>query len=237
MEKLGIIGGTGPESTLAYYRQLNYGYQKRLSCQDVFPSMTIESINIYEMLRGIEQQDWHGTVRLLAAAVDHLKGAGATFATLSAITPHIVFDKLQKVSSLPMTSMLQLTAQCCVNCQYQRPLLLGTSFTMANNFFINVLVEAGIDVRLPNPAQQAFIGAKIMNELEKGQFKDSTRDQFINLINEIQRTNGIDSVILGCTELPMLIKQDNLQLPVLDPMQIHIQYLLDRMTSHISNNE
>lgn len=57
MEKLGIIGGTGPESTLAYYRQLNYGYQKRLSRQDVFPSMTIESINIYEMLRGIEQQD------------------------------------------------------------------------------------------------------------------------------------------------------------------------------------
>ncbi|MFT8402078.1 MAG: aspartate/glutamate racemase family protein [Lentilactobacillus diolivorans] len=76
-----------------------------------------------------------------------------------------------------------------------------------------------------------------MNELEKGQFKDSTRDQFINLINEIQRTSGIDSVILGCTELPMLIKQDNLQLPVLDPMQIHIQYLLDRMTAHITNNE
>jgi aspartate racemase len=228
MIKLGIVGGTGPESTMVYYQKLNYGYQNKRQRHDVFPSMTIESINIYEMLNRIARKDWQGTVDLLNGAIENLKNAGASLATLSAITPHIVFRQLHEVSPLPLVNMLELTANYCVANHYKHPLLLGTRFTMDHDFFVTTLQQAGIEVSLPTTQGREFVGNKIMSELEKGLFKDDTKQAFIKLINQFDQ---IDSVILGCTELPILIKQSEVALPMIDPMQIHIDYLVNQMTT------
>lgn len=232
MEKLGLVGGTGPESTLMYYNELNYGYQKRLGIDNSFPKLTIESINIYEMLTSIEKNDLAETVNILVKAINNLYRAGATYASFTAITPHIVFDEVAQQSPIPLINMLELVAEKCVSQNYKRPLLLGTSFTMTRSFFIETLRKYDIDVVLPDQNNLLFVARKIMDELEKGIFKSETKEQFVKLIEEQQTVNQIDSVILGCTELPLLLNQDDTSVPLLNPVELHIEKILDNLTSN-----
>ena len=225
MKKLGLVGGMGPESTLPYYSGIVYGVQKKLG-RNEFPPLTIESVDVFKVLGLCGAQRYDELLQYLLAAVQNLAAAGAQFAALSANTPHIVFDELQRRSPLPLVSIIQATCNEAKRQGFTKLGLLGTAFTMDGTFFTAPFTSSGINVVTPTAEEKQYIGCKIADELELGVVKPETRQQFLTIIDRMQRQQGIEAVVLGCTELPLLFQGTLLPLACLDTMQIHINSLV-----------
>ncbi|QZN97118.1 aspartate/glutamate racemase family protein [Symbiopectobacterium purcellii] len=224
MKKLGLIGGTGPESTLLYYRKFVYEANQRTG-DTFFPNLTIESINVYDVLRMCSQKDYAGLTDYLAKAVRHLVAAGAEVAALTGNTPHIVFNELQASSAIPLVSIIDATCAEVKAQGLKKVGLLGTRFTMEADFFKRPFIEAGIDVITPMPNDIAVIAEKIHHELERGIVETQTRERFLAVIERMSKDEGIEAIILGCTELPLLFSGVQLAVPALDTVDIHIEAL------------
>jgi len=224
MKKLGLIGGTGPESTLLYYRKFVYQANKRKGPL-FFPKLTIDSVNVYDVLAMCEQQDYRGLVSYLEQAVHNLVAAGAEVVALTGNTPHIVFDALQARASVPLVSIITSVSQTICQHGLKTVGLIGTGFTMKADFFKKPLREAGISVITPAEHEMTFIANKIHDELEQGIIVPETRDKFIAIIERMAEEQGIEAIILGCTELPLLFEGINLPVTPLDTVDIHIDAL------------
>lgn len=230
MKKLGLIGGMGPESTIPYYHDIVYGVQKKTG-KDFFPPLTIESVNVFEVLQLCSKEDYDALTDYLLSAISHLVNSGADFAALTANTPHIVFDRLQNASPIPLISIVEAARDEAVRRGTHKLGLLGTIFTMTGDFFKKPFHDSGIDIIVPNVEEMDFINYKISSELEHGIVKKETLSIFQNIISHMKKENGIESVILGCTELPLLLNDSVSPVPCLDTMQIHIQALIDGIVS------
>ena len=226
MKKLGLIGGMGPESTLSYYHGINYGYQSR-NPQGSFPPLVLESVYIFEMLSFCRSKDYDGLTAFLLRAIQNTAAAGADFAALAANTPHIVYDRLQALSPLPLLSIVETTYREARLKGMGKLGLLGTAFTMEEDFFKKKFEENGISVAVPGPAERFSINSKIINELEFGVVKESTREEFLGIIRRMMEEDRVEGVILGCTELPLLFQGTPLPLPCLDTMELHISGIVD----------
>jgi len=229
MRKLGLIGGTGPESTIIYYKELTSGVQKRLN-RDEFPALTIESLSVFEVLRFCEQNNYDGLTSYLADAIRNLAAAGAEFAAFTGITPHIVFDEVAKCSPIPLVSMVETSCQYAVQKQYHRIALLGTLPTMQGNFFQKPFREAGIAVITPNEAERNLIGRKIETELEYGIVNEETQTEFTKIARRLIVEESAEAVVLGCTELPLIFDGISLSVDKMDVMRIHIDALISKIT-------
>ncbi len=229
MKKLGLVGGMGPESTIPYYHDIVYGVHEKLG-GDVFPELTIESVNIFKMLEYFKQEDYDGLTGYLMNAANHLIQGGADLVALSANTPHIVFDRLQELSAVPLVSIIEATRDEAVRTGYQRIGLLGTIFTMKGDFFRKPFEESGIEIVTPTDAEMTYLNEKIISELELGIVKEETLIDFQKVIRRMQAENGIEAIILGCTELPLLLNDEVSPVPCLDTMKIHINTLVEKMT-------
>lgn len=225
MKKLGLVGGMGPESTIPYYHDIVYGVQKA-SGKDFFPSLTIENVNVFEVLGLCGQQKYDELVEYLMKAINTLIGSGADFVALSANTPHIVFDRLQELSSVPLLSIVEAAYQEAAHRNYQKLGLLGTIFTMEKDFFKKPFLKNGINIIIPTKEERDYINHKIASELELGIVKEETLAEFQKIITRMKEENGIDAVVLGCTELPLLLNDNNSPVPCLDTMAIHIQAII-----------
>ena len=137
MKKLGLIGGIGPESTIEYYRSIEYGVQKK-SGQNFFPNITIESLNVFDVLNLCKNQDYDGLTDYLLNGINQLSAAGVQYAALTGITTHIVFDALSKVSPIPLVSMVDTASEFTKAHSYRKVCLLGTLPTMNGTFFSNL---------------------------------------------------------------------------------------------------
>lgn len=137
MKKLGLIGGIGPESTIEYYRSIEYGVQKK-SGQNFFPNITIESLNVFDVLNLCKKQDYDGLTDYLLNGINQLSAAGVQYAALTGITTHIVFDALSKVSPVPLVSMVDTASEFAKAHRYRKVCLLGTLPTMNGTFFSNL---------------------------------------------------------------------------------------------------
>lgn len=228
MKKLGLVGGMGPESTIPYYHDIVYGVHEKLG-GDVFPELTIESVNIFKMLEYFKQEDYDGLTGYLMNAANHLIQGGADLVALSANTPHIVFDRLQELSAVPLVSIIEATKDEAVRLKYQRIGLLGTIFTMKGDFFRKPFEESGIEIITPTDEEMAYLNQKIISELELGIVKEDTLRDFQKVIRRMQEENGIEAIILGCTELPLLLNDKVSPVPCLDTMKIHIQTLVEKI--------
>lgn len=228
MKKLGLVGGMGPESTIPYYHDIVYGVNEKLGGK-VFPELAIESVNIFKMLSYFKQEDYDGLTEYLMDAVNHLIQGGADLVALSANTPHIVFDRLQELSAVPLVSIIEATKDEAVRLKYQRIGLLGTIFTMKGDFFRKPFEESGIEIITPTDEEMAYLNQKIISELELGIVKEDTLRDFQKVIRRMQEENGIEAIILGCTELPLLLNDKVSPVPCLDTMKIHIQTLIDKI--------
>lgn len=226
MKKLGLVGGMGPESTGPYYMGIVYGVQKRMG-ERVFPHLTIESIDVFKMLRLCGEKAYDELTDYLLEAIENLAAAGADFAALSANTPHIVFDRLQARSPLPLVSIVDAAAEEAKRQKLQRVGLLGTEFTMNGAFFKKPFEDSGVQVYVPGEAEKELVNDRIARELELGIVKRETQEAFLNIIEGMQREHNIQAIILGCTELPMLFEGIELPLACLDTMQIHVEKLVD----------
>ena len=224
MKKLGLVGGTGPESTIPYYRGIVYAVQKQ-SGKKEFPPLVIDSIDVFHVMDYCARKDYGSLTAYLAASVKNLAAAGADFAALTGNTPHIVFDDLTRLSPIPLVSIPEAAADYAAAKHYKKLALLGTAFTMKEDFFKKPFRRKQIDLLIPDETEQALLQNLIENELELGIKKESTLHYFQQVISRL-KTQGAEAVILGCTELPLILNDNTSPLPCLDTMEIHIEKLV-----------
>ncbi|MDE6939994.1 MAG: amino acid racemase [Lachnospiraceae bacterium] len=226
MKKLGLVGGMGPESTIPYYHDIVYGVQKRIG-ENFFPNLVIESVNVFDILRLCDEQKYDELTNYLTQAIQNLIASGADFIALSANTPHIVFDRLQERSSVPLVSIVEAVCNETIRLDKHKVGLLGTIFTMKEEFFKKPFYSSKIEIMTPTTEEMEYINLKISSELELGIVKEETLQGFQKIIKRMQQEDGIEAVILGCTELPLLLNDEVSPIPCLDTMKIHIQRLID----------
>lgn len=224
MKKLGLIGGTGPESTLIYYRRLHESVQKAAG-ETVIPPMSIENLSAFTVFEYLDEGGVDKLHDYLLAGIRNLAAAGAEFAALSANTTHIVIDRLRETSPLPLLSSIDSTRRAVAESGAGSVALLGTEFTMVNDFLTGPLREDGVHVAIPDAEEVAYIQHKIATELELGVVKDDTREGFLKIINRLIADDAIELVILACTELPLLFPAGTLPVPGLDTIDPHIEDL------------
>lgn len=226
MNKLGLIGGTGPESTIEYYKGIEYGVQQK-SGRSFFPNLTIESLSMFDVLGYCGKQDYAGLTAYLLKGIRNLAAAGAQYAALTGITPHIVFEELSKASPIPLISMVDTARDYAAANGYKKICLLGTLPTMEGTFFQNSFAKRGIEVVTPNAEEKAYIGTKIETELEFGKVLPETQRMFKEIAERIIREEQVQAVVLGCTELPLIFGGVELPAPYIDVMRVHINALVD----------
>lgn len=226
MRKLGLVGGMGPESTVPYYHDIVYGVWERTKA---FPVLAVESVNVFDVLGLCSAERYEELTEYLLRAIRNLAAGGAEFAALSANTPHIVFDRLVKRSPIPLVSIVEATCEEAVSRQYRKIGLLGTRFTMQGAFFKEPFARRGIEIIVPDEEEMEYIGGKISDELEIGIVKQDTLEMFLQIIERMKREDGIEAIVLGCTELPLLLNDGVSTLPCLDTMKIHVRALVDEI--------
>lgn len=229
MRKLGLIGGIGPESTVLYYQKIVYGVQQRMK-KDFFPNLTIESLSVFAVLDYCRRKDYQGLTDYVAEGLAHLAAAGCDMAALTGNTPHIVFDALQKRSSIPLISMPVAACKEAQKRGYTSLGPLGTFVTMQESFFKIPFQEAGIRVSVPTDKEQEYVSQCIEKELEQGVVKKTSQDTLLAIVQRMQKEENVQAVILGCTELPLAFASLKTPIPTLDTMAIHIQELIDCIT-------
>lgn len=226
MKKLGLVGGMGVESTIPYYHDIVYGVQNKIG-KKFFPNITIESVNVFDVLGLCSEQKYDELTDYLMQAIKNLTTSGADFIALSANTPHIVFDRLQNISMVPLVSIVEATCNEAIRLNIHKLGLLGTIFTMTEDFFKKPFYNSNIEIITPTAEEMEYINLKISSELEFGVIKEETLQGFQKIIKRMQQEDSIEAVILGCTELPLLLNDEVSPIPCLDTMKIHIQLLID----------
>lgn len=225
MKAIGIIGGLGPESTVDYYQSIIKAF--RVEGSLAAPELIIYSVNIEEVLGLVAAKEWNHLVYLLVAKIKALHRAGADFAVISANTPHIVFDEVQAKSPIPLLSIVTATLNKAKDLKLKKVGLLGTKFTMAENFFAPPFSAQGITVVVPAPADQDYIHEKLMREIELGIIVDETRKGLLAVIERMIAQEEIDAVILGCTELPLILDNSEFDIPFLNTTAIHVESIVN----------
>jgi aspartate racemase len=227
MKTVGIIGGIGPESTIEYYRKIILSYLSR-QATGRYPRIIINSIDMKKMLDLIGGGQFDEVSRYLSGEVKKLENAGAQFGVLASNTPHIVFDKVRELSQLPLISIVEATCQKIIDSGLERVALFGTKFTMQGGFYNEILSENGIEVITPGEADQRFVHDKYMGELVKGIILDETRSGFIKLIEKMKIENNVQGLILGGTELPLILNADDVSgVRIFDTTEIHVESILE----------
>lgn len=226
MKKLGLVGGMGVESTIPYYHDIVYGVQNKIG-KKFFPNITIESVNAFDVLGLCSEQKYDELTDYLMKAIKNLTTSGADIIALSANTPHIVFDRLQNISMVPLVSIVEATCNEAIRLNIHKLGLLGTIFTMTEDFFKKPFYNSNIEIITPTAEEMEYINLKISSELEFGVIKEETLQGFQKIIKRMQQEDSIEAVILGCTELPLLLNDEVSPIPCLDTMKIHIQLLID----------
>jgi aspartate racemase len=222
MKILGMVGGLGPESTVDYYRRLIDTYRARRS-DGTAPSILINSIDMNRLVDLVIEGNLPGMVDYLAAEITRLASGGAMFAIVSANTPHIVFDDLRRRSPIPLISIVEATRDEAVRLGLRRVALFGTRFTMEGSFYPGVFAGGSVHLVVPNPDERSFIHDKYMKELVNGAFLTETHAAFLRLVDTLKARESIDGVILGGTELPLLITDvEHNGVKFLNTTQIHV---------------
>lgn len=227
MATVGLVGGLGPESTIDYYRRILDAWA-RVDPSSA-PSIVIDSLDVRQGLRLVEH-DRPGLIEYLFASLRRLAGAGVDFIAMTANTPHIVFDELAARSPVPLLSIVEVCAEEATRRGLRRLLLLGTRFTMDASFFPAVFARHGVGVVILDDADRAWVHERYVNELLKGDFRDDTRRQFVTLVARLRVEQRIDGVILGGTELPLLLTSPVIaDVPALDTTALHVAAIVRRL--------
>lgn len=234
MKTLGLIGGTGPESTIEYYRLLVAQYRQQADGHS--PPLIINSVDLKQMVEWMTAGNLAAVADNLTAAIEQLRRAGADLAALTANTAHIVFDEVQQRSSLPLISMIEATREEVQARDLKKVGLFGTRFTMQAPFYPSVFSRAGVGLVTPNDQEQNYIHEIYLGELLKDVFLPETRTRLLAIADEMIRRENIDGLILGGTELPLLLRGqeyvgENNGVPLLDTTHIHVDKLIAEMLS------
>ena len=231
MKTVGIIGGVGPESTIEYYRFLIEAYRER-SADGSYPPIIINSVNLQKFVDLITANKIEQFAEELVPEVEKLARAGSDFAVFASNTPHIVFDEVQRQSRIPLVSIVEATVERVKKLGFHKVGLIGTRFTMQGQFYPDVFSREGVGLVTPDETDREYIHTKYMNELLNNMFLPETRDCMVGIANSLRDDHGIEGLILGGTELPLLLRDAHgAQVPFLDTTRIHVDRIVDEMFS------
>lgn len=228
MKTLGLIGGTGPESTIEYYRLLTAQYREKAGGNS--PSLIINSINLKNMIEWMGAHEYDKVADCLVEAFDQLHRAGADFGALTANTAHIVFDEVQSRSKLRLISMIEAACERVQALGFNTVGLFGTRYTMQGPFYPKVFSRTDVKLVMPNEEEQAFIHEKYLGELLKDKFLPETRTALLEIADAMKARHGIEGLILGGTELPLLLRDEQHNgVQMLDTTRIHVDRLIKEL--------
>ena len=226
MQTIGLIGGMSWESSAAYYELLNTGVEKRVG--DLSSAKTImSSVDFAEVTRLQEAEDWDGVARILVEAAQGVERAGADFLLLCTTTFHMVAEQVTDAISIPVIHLADVVAQACVARGLDSVGLVGTSFSMSRDFFVDRLASHGLTVHVPEEKQRGVLDRIIYDELVHGRVVTKSRRTVVSLIDDLWDA-GAGGVILGCTELELLVRQADADIPVFPCTSLHVEAALDR---------
>ena len=231
MKAIGIIGGIAPESTIEYYRLIiaSYREQKR---DGSYPQIIINSIDMKKMLDLIAAKALAGVTEYLLGGVKKLAQAGADFGLLASNTPHIVFGDIQRQSPIPLVSIVEASCAATKALGINKVGLFGTRFTMQGRFYPEVFSKQGIALIVPTLDDQDYIHDKYMSELVNGVFLAETRERLLTIVDRLKEKDGIQGLILGGTELPLILRDvTDRGIPFLDTTRIHVERAVAQMLS------
>ena len=226
MKKIGLVGGTGPESTLMYYKELNSKIDEATGGKTM-PELSIESVNFRKAWEMVSSAQYKELADYLSEKVTVLAKSGAEIIALTAGTMHIVFNEIEKSTNVSLVSIPKAVCEEVLKRGYKKIGLLGTIFTMEQDYMKKDFLQVGVNVIVPDKADRELIAKRIYEELEVGIVKESTLQEFNEIIKNMQREHEIEAVVLGCTELPLLLNNGNCVLPCLDSVAIHIAKLIE----------
>ncbi len=221
MKKIGLLGGMSYESTIKYYDLILQKYYDRY--QDYYyPEILIYSLNFQKII-DYELGDDEGIyVKYLMTGINSLQNGGADYIVIAANSPHAVYDKLVQRSKVPILSIVEATAERARKEKLSKLLLLGIKFTMQSSFYQEYFENSGMEVIIPSETEQDVINQIIFDELVIGKFTNESKHLLLKIINDYK----VDGVILGCTELPLLLQQNDVNIKVLDTVEIHVEAAL-----------
>lgn len=229
MKILGLIGGISWVSTVDYYTLINQGVNEKLGGLN-FSECIIYSFNYAEIKKNNDTNDWEKTFQMVLKASNHLKSCVATSIVLCANTMHLIADRLEKEINIPVIHIATVTANEIVKNGIKKVGLLGTKFTMELDFFKSKLEEKGITAIIPDEHDREFVHNTIFDELGKGIVKPETKAKYLKIIEKLIE-NGAEGIILGCTEIPLIVKENDVKVPTFDTTLLHskaaIEFILN----------
>lgn len=226
MKTIGILGGLGPESTSAYYKEIISAFNNKYP-ELAYPEIIIYSANMNELMQIIKISAWSKLTEWLLTKIKKIHNAGAEFAVIASNTPHIVFDELKKFSPIPLLSIVEQTSNKAKKMRLKNIGLMGTKLTMESDFYQKPFIQMGMSVVVPTKNEQELIHHRLFSEIELGIFKDSTRNELLKIAERMVEQDKIDSLILGCTELPLILTKDEFGIPFLNTTAIHCESIIE----------
>lgn len=225
MKTIGLIGGTTWVSTLEYYRFLNEETNNRLGELNAAKCI-LYSFNYAEIDKLNKDENYKEITRLVINAAEQLEKASVDCLVLCANTMHMYVDELLKHTSLPLIHIADAAAAEIKKQGLSQVGLLGTRWTMEKDFYTGRLAKAGIKTIVPEKAEREFIHKSIMKEFAKEIFSEKTKDIFLKIINDLEQ-RGAQGIVLGCTEIPLLIKQADTHLPIFNTLMLHAKAAIE----------
>jgi aspartate racemase len=225
-KKIGIIGGLGPASTIEYYRDIIENYRKTYG-DDCYPEIVIESVNMHEFISCIKAKDYQTLAEKIIRSIVNLEKAGAAAAAIASNSPHVAWDLLKDKVNIPVISILDATCDFIIEHRYQKVLIFATEFTMKNGMYGKALSNRNIDWVLPDEADIEILGNIIYPNLENGIVIAEDKERMIQIAEKNIEQYHCDALLLGCTEIPLMIKEKDVSVPIINTAQIHIRKISD----------
>lgn len=221
---IGILGGVSPESTITYYEHTVRTYRERFGDHS-YPEILIYSVRFQTIMDWQREKMWDRIEKLLINGIIRLNKGGADFGLIASNTMHFVFEKVQKKSPIPLISIIDATAEKIKKEGIDTVGLLGTAFTMSQRFYKEKLLHSGINVLVPREKEQKYINRVIHEELINGKVIPRSREGFLKIIRSLvdRRAQG---VILGCTEIPLLVRDEDSPVKLFNTTEIHAEKAL-----------
>lgn len=223
-KRIGILGGLTPESTVTYYQHIFRRYEE-LYGDLSYPEMVIYDVSFQRFEDWMSKEDWESIEEALLDGLKRLAAAGSDFAVIATNTMHILFEKLQARSSIPLISIVDATAEAINGEGLKVVGLLGTRFTMEKPFYLEGLKKHGIDTIVPNKEERDYINKVVFGELSRGILLTESRNGYLEIINSLVE-RGAQGIVLGCTEIPILVTQEYTDVKLFDTAVIHAEKAL-----------
>ncbi len=221
-KKIGILGGISHESTMKYYEMIHKKYYG-LNNDYYYPEVVIYSLDFQKFTDFEDNNDMEGYMEYISSGILSLTNAGADFIIMAANSPHSVYEEIEKYSEVPMINIAEVTVKNAKKRGVKKLLLLGIKYTMQSSFYQNVCKKYGIEIVVPVEKEQDRVNEIIFDELTIGMIKDESKAELLQII----KNYNVEGVILGCTELPLIIKAEDTSLKIFNTLELHVEAALN----------